>query len=206
VSHQPLGWTTTRVVPETHALTRRLIVAGAAGAAGGLALASLPSSATTAPTAQDVRVLNFVLLLEEIESAFYTEARRLGALRGELAQFAEIVGSHERQHRAFLRKALGASARKRPTLAFGDTTRNAKRFVKAAVALEDNSVAAYNGQVENLSPGVLIAAAKIVSVEARHAAWIRDIAGLRPAVRATDVPRTEAQAMAVVHRLGFLRS
>jgi ferritin-like protein len=185
-------------------LTRRAVVGASALAAGGAVLAGLPPIGASAPSAQDVRVLNFVLLLEYVESAFYAEARGRGRLRGELKQFAEIVGGHERQHVAFLRKALGAAARKPPKLDFGNATRDAKRFVAAAVALEDNNVAAYNGQATNLSPSVLAAAATIVSVEARHAAWIRDIAGERPAVDATDPVRSEASAIAAIRKLGFL--
>lgn len=186
-------------------LTRRAVVAGGGLAAGAAALGGVPRPAASATPGRDVRVLNFVLLLEEIEAGFYAEARARGRLRGELAQFADVVGGHERAHVAFLRKALGAAARPRPRLSFGNAVSNARSFVAAAVVLEDNSVAAYNGQAANLSPDALLAAARIVSVEARHAAWIRDIAGRPPAAKATDEPRTEAQALAVVRKLGFLR-
>jgi hypothetical protein len=186
-------------------LTRRALVAAGALAAGGAALGGLPSLGTSAPSARDVQVLNFVLLLEYVESAFYAEARGRGRLRGELKQFAEIVGGHEREHVAFLRSALGAAARKPPKLVFGDATSDPKRFVAAAVALEDNNVAAYNGQATNLSPAILQAAATIVSVEARHAAWIRDVAGKSPAIDAIEPVRTDQQALATIRRLGFLR-
>jgi hypothetical protein len=41
-----------------------------------------------------------------------------------------------------------------------------------------------------------------VSVEARHAAWIRSIAGRDPAPQTTDEPRTEAQVRAGLKDLG----
>jgi Ferritin-like domain len=185
--------------------TRRAVLAGGALAAGGAVLVVAPELAGSASAAQDARILNFVLLLEEVEAAFYAEARSRGRLRGELAQFVEVVGGHEQQHVAFLRKALGGKARAKPKLDFADATSNERRFVASSIALEDNGVAAYNGQAANLSAAALGAAARIVSVEARHAAWIRDIAGKRPAVSATDPARTEAQALATVRRLGFLR-
>ena len=47
-------------------------------------------------------------------------------------------------------------------------------MTEAAVKLEDLSVVGYNAQAPALSAGALAAAARIVSVEARHAAWIRD--------------------------------
>jgi hypothetical protein len=184
-------------------LTRAGLLAAAAG--GGGAAAFLLAPGTSASAAQDERILNFVLLLEEVEAAFYADALSRGALRGELVTYAETVAAHERQHVAFLRKALGPKARKRPRLDFGNATASQKRFIAAAVALEDNNVAAYNGQAANLSTGALAAAGKIVSVEARHAAWIRDIAGLPPAADPTDAPRTEDEALAAVRKLGFLR-
>ena len=182
------------------------MVAGGAFAAGGLVVAGLPNLASSAPSpAQDVRVLNFVLLLEYVEAAFYAEARAKGALRGELREFAEVVGGHEQQHLAFLKKTLGSKARARPTLAFGKATTDSDAFVAGALALEDTGVAAYNGQATNLTAGALSAAARIVSVEARHAAWIRSIAGKTPAADATDPALTEAQALAALRKTGFVR-
>ena len=49
------------------------------------------------------------------------------------------------------------------------------------MALEETAVAAYNGQATNLTPEALATAARIASVEARHASWARGIAGEAPA-------------------------
>lgn len=187
-------------------LLRRALVAGGALTAGGALLGGLPRLASSAPSpAQDARILNLVLLLEYVEAGFYAEARSKGQLRGELREFATVVGAHEQQHVSFLKKALGASAREAPQLSFGNATSDPDAFVAAAIALEDTSVAAYNGQATNLTAGTLAAAAKIVSVEARHAAWIRAIAGKVPAADATDAPKTQAQVMAALRKTGFLR-
>ena len=67
-------------------------------------------------------------------------------------------------------------------------------------------IAAYNGQAANLTKGTLKEAAKIVSVEARHAGWIRAIAGRNPAPDATDKPKTGAEVQADINRTGFVRS
>jgi len=155
--------------------------AGAFGRSGaGAAAAARPSAA------QDRAILNFALLLEYLSGAFYDEALRHGVLRGELREFAETAGAHERDHATFLKRALGSHARAQPAVQFGAATHNAQKFVSTAVALEDLSVAAYNGQAGNLTKPALAAAVKIVSVEGRHAAWIRDLAGLDPAPRAAD--------------------
>ena len=184
-------------------LTRRAAVLGGAAAVGG-ALAHGASPARAA-SATDVRILNFVLRLEELEAGFYAAALDRGALRGELREFADVVGSHERQHVEFLRDALGAKAEPKPRMRFGGAVAGEKRFVAAATTLEDTVVAAYNGQAANLGAAALGAAARIVSVEARHAAWIRAIAGKPAAVDATDRPATEGEVSAAVERLGFLR-
>jgi hypothetical protein len=188
-------------------LLRGAVVAGGILTTGGVVMGALPKLAASAPSpAQDVRILNLVLLLEYVEAAFYAEARAKGALRGELRQFAGVVGRHERQHVSFLKKALGGKARGEPRLDFGKATTDPDAFVAAAVTIEDTVVAAYNGQATNLTADTLAAAARIVSVEARHAAWIRAIAGKLPASKATDPLKTQAQVMATLRKTGFLRS
>jgi Ferritin-like domain len=194
-------------MPTRTDLLRRAAVAGGALTAGGALAGGLPRLASSAPSpAQDVRILNLVLLLEYVEAAFYADAKKKGALGGELREYVNVVGAHEQAHVSFLKSALGSKARAAPKLAFGTATTDPDSFVDAAVALEDTSVAAYNGQATNLTAGTLIAAAKIVSVEARHAAWIRAIAGKLPAADATDPALTQAQVTAALLRTGFLRS
>jgi len=189
------------------ALLRRALAVGGTLTLGGVVVAGLPGLAHSAPSpAQDARILNLVLLLENLEAEFYAEALRRGSLKGELRQFARVVGSHERAHVAFITKALGRAARKKPTFAFGNATRNPARFTAAALALEDLGVAAYNGQAANLTKPTLAAAARIVSVEARHAAWIRFIAGESPAPGPTDQPATAAKVTAAVRRTKFVKS
>jgi rubrerythrin len=159
--------------------------AAAAGAFG--RFGSGAAAATSRPSAsQDRAILNFALLLEYLSAAFYNEALGNGVLRGEVREFAETAAGHERDHAAFLQRALGSHARPKPAVQFGTATQNARKFVSTAVELEDLSVAAYNGQAGNLTKPALAAAVKIVSVEGRHAAWIRDLAGLEPAPRAAD--------------------
>jgi len=186
---------------------KRALMTGGAVAAGGAVLGALPKLASSAPSpAQDVKILNLVLLLEYIESAFYAEARARGALRGELREYVQVVGAHEQQHLSAVRGALGNKARAKPRLRFGNATTDPDAFVAAAINLEDTSVAAYNGQATNLTKPTLAVAAKIVSVEARHAAWIRAIAGRPPAADATDPSLTQAQVQAALRKTGFLRA
>ena len=188
-------------------LLQRAVVGGGVVVAGGVFLGGLAGVAPAARSkAQDVKILNLVLQLEELEAAFYADAEARGALRGELAEFARVVGEHERAHVAFLRKALGDQAESKPTFNFGNTTSDRDRFVATAAFLEDTAVAAYNGQAANLTKPVLQAAATIVSVEARHAAWIRDIVGQPASPDATDTPATERQVRRAVAKTGFVKA
>jgi hypothetical protein len=185
---------------------RRALAAGGTIVAGGVVISGLPRLAVSAPSpAQDAEILNFALQLEYMESAFFTEAFENGGLTGELSDYAEVVRVHEREHVDFLRNALGSKAGERPTFDFGEATRDGRAFTSAAVALQDLMVAAYNGQAANLTTGALASAAKIVSVEARHAGWIRALAGSNPAPRATEVPKTAAQVTAAVNRTKFVK-
>jgi Ferritin-like domain len=186
-------------------LIARALVAGGVLAGGGALLAALPRLATSAPSAaQDAKILNFALLLEYVEAGFYEEAFTNGKLTGDLGEYVRVVRGHERQHLDFLKKALGSGARKAPKLDFGDAISDPKRFTDAAIALEETVVAAYNGQAANLTKPTLAQAATIVSVEARHAGWIRAIAGKNPAPDATDAPLTAAEAQAALDRTGFV--
>jgi rubrerythrin len=186
-------------------LLARALVAGGVLAGGGALVVALPRLAASAPSAaQDRKILNFALLLEYVEAGFYEEAFANGKLKGDLGQYVSVVRDHERQHLAFLKKALGNSARREPKLDFGDATSDPKQFTDAAIALEEIVVGAYNGQAANLTKPTLTQAARIVSVEARHAGWIRAIAGKNPAPDATDSPQTAAQVQAALDQTGFV--
>ena len=115
------------------------------------------------------------------------------------------MGDHERRHVEFLRSQLGGGARRRPRLDFGNAVAGPERFVATAIELEDLTVVAYNGQAPNLTAGALAAAARIVSVEARHAAWIRDLDGRNPAPLAADRPISAAAATRAINRTGFVK-
>jgi len=183
-------------------LLRRTMVCGGA-LLGGAAIWGLPQLTVAAPSEeQDARVLNLVLALEYVEAAFYEEALARAGLQGELQEFARIVGGHEKSHLAFLEKALGGAAEPAPQHDFREKTQDAEAFTAAAVALEDLAVATYNGQAVNLTPGALKAAGRIVSVEGRHAAWIRSIVGEVPAAEPTDTAVTEDETRARLRDFG----
>lgn len=184
---------------------RRLALAGGSALLGGVLIGGLPRLAVSAPSqAQDVEVFNFALVLEYLQAAFYSQAARSGVLEGELREFVDVVREHEQRHVDYLRSALGDEARESPTFSFGDALRDAETFAATAVALEDLGVAAYNGQATNLTRRRIADAAKILSVDARHAAWIRSIVGKTPASQPTDRALTGKQVSARLNQLGFV--
>jgi hypothetical protein len=196
---------------ERRALTRgqvlaRSSVAAGALAAGGIVVGGLPKLAVSQPSAkQDARVLEWLRQVELLQAAFYTEVERRGELRGELREFAVLVGEQERAHVNELEKALGAKgAAKRAEFDFRDATTNPDEFVPTAVELEEIAVSAFNGQVPNLTRPRVMTAMKIVSVEARHVGWARDLAGRNPAPRPADSPATQEQTRAAIGDTGFM--
>jgi hypothetical protein len=189
------------------AFVRRGGVLGAVALAGGAFAAWDAGTAPAAPSqALDLKIFNFALLLEYLQAAFYTEAQQRLRLRGEMRDYVETVGGHEREHVAYLRKALGKQARPRPVFHFGQATSNRRKFLNAAVLLENTGVAAYNGQAANLTKPSLSAAVEIVSVEGRHAAWISDLAGRAPAPRAADPGESAQQVTAALRATGFIKT
>jgi Ferritin-like domain len=183
-----------------------LRAAAAGGVAVGVAAWLRPQSTVGKESAaQDVKILNFLLVLEQAQAAFYDAAVRGGALQGDLLTFARVVAPQEHDHVQLIRRKLGAQAGPAPKLDFGRATSDPKRFAATAIDLEEATAAAYIGQGANLTRGAVADAARIVAVEARHAAWIRDLAGEDPAPRAADPPRTAADVLAELRQKGYLR-
>jgi hypothetical protein len=189
------------------------VLAGGGLLAGGALFNSYLSDAEAAISKHrskrnDVKILNYALTLEFLEAAFYKQAVANQAFGSSAAlkAFAETVAAHEAKHVAFLKKALGSAAIKSPAFDFGDTVSDQAKFAATAQVLEDTGVSAYLGQVGNVSQrAVLSAAGTIATVEARHAAWIRDINGASPAPASFDVPKSEKAILKAVTATGFIK-
>jgi hypothetical protein len=178
------------------ATTRRRFL-GLLGVAGSIALlpgvfAACSDSGITDPATDpanytldlrsDTGILNYAYALEQVEAAFYTAALTSPAYPLLSANEQEVITDlqkHEVIHREFLKTVLGGSAI--PTIAFNAATIAAMTIDRATLLmnaqfLEDTGVAAYNGAGKYLTQAAnLVALGKIVSVEARHSAAIRDI-------------------------------
>jgi rubrerythrin len=179
------------------------LAVGGAAVAGGL----LPGASAMAATPKgDVAILNFALTLEYLESAFYASALKHAGLTGEHKRLARTVHQHEAAHVQALKKALGSSAVKRPAFDFGSAVQSQAAFTSTAITLEDTGVQAYQGQAPFIkSQAVFKAALSIHPIEARHAAWIRNLAGQDPAPAAFNPALSKDQVLAAVGGTGFIR-
>jgi hypothetical protein len=199
------GWETAGVEPlaSRSDVLKRAAVVGGAAVAGGLLFAGLPKVAASAPSrAQDIRILNYLLRLEYVMAAFYEAAAAEGQLTGEIQQFVSVVGGHERKHVALLLGVLGDDANPEPIVDFGAGASNPNEVGATAHMLEETASAAYIGQGANLTKRVMIDAARITSVEARHAAWIADILQRDPAPAPADPAKSPRQVSAALQRAG----
>ena len=130
----------------------------------------------------DVGILNYAYALEQLEADFYTKVVNnfYSGISMEEKQLFTDIYHHEVIHRDFFKAALtGVTPKVLPKLEFkydGVDFNSRNSILATAKALEDTGVAAYNGAgkyITNLD--YLVIAGKIVSVEARHAAAIRNI-------------------------------
>ncbi|TPE42806.1 ferritin-like domain-containing protein [Pontibacter mangrovi] len=156
----------------------------------------------------DTGILNYAYALEQLEAAFYATVvdRSLSMFSQSEQQIMQDLKGHEGIHRDFLKAALGSAAIPDLEVDFSSIDFEDKSNILAtASTFEDLGVAAYNGAGQYLeNAGFLTLAGKIVSVEARHAAVIRDLIsngtfsdsannmGLDPAMMPADVLKAAA--------------
>ncbi len=127
----------------------------------------------------DYGILNYAYALEQLEAAFYIQVAATpysGITANETAYLTDIR-DHEVAHREFFKAFLGQNAIPALQVNFSSINFSDRTSVLGtAKAFEDLGVSAYNGAgylIQNAA--YLTIAGKIVSVEARHAALIRDL-------------------------------
>lgn len=131
-------------------------------------------------TNDDIGILNYYFALEQVGAAFYTMLVNKGfyanATNSEKALLTDIR-DHEIAHREFWKSTVGTKAIQALTFDFNVVDFTSRDSVLThARLLKDLTVAGYNGIASQFrTPANLVLAAKIMSVEARHAAYIRDL-------------------------------
>ncbi len=129
----------------------------------------------------DFGILNYAYALEQLEAAFYTQVVANGSFTtifdAKEQEYLKDIRDHEIAHREFFKAALGTNAIKALEVNFSAINfGNKSSVLETAKTFEDLGVAAYNGAGKLItSADYLTLAGKIVSVEARHAALIRDL-------------------------------
>ena len=140
-------------------------------------------------------VLQFALLLENLEAEFYAMGIAADGLipAGREQEIFAQISKHETAHMEFLKTtltSLGETPAEKPTFDFTvggafDPFGDYPTFLALAQAFEDTGVRTYKGQAGNLktdgtSDNVpLTAALSIHGVEARHASEVRRLRGLK---------------------------
>jgi hypothetical protein len=180
-------------------VSRRRLMAGSAGVlAGTIAATALPFGEAVlaqgdSPFAGDVEVLNLLLALENLETAFYRDGVGLYAFGSDgfgndIGAWLTAIGKHEKTHVSMLSQiitGLGGTAAAEATYDFGHT--DAQSFLMTAAAIENLVVSAFNSAGRYLVDlGLITAAASILAVEGRHAAYLNLITGSGPFPDALD--------------------
>lgn len=160
------------------AFLRKAAVFGGGAVGGAVAFGAMPGEALArgGRKRRALKVLEFALTLEYLESRFYKEAVRKRALTGDVLAYAKLVAEHEKTHVVALRRAIRGLAPHHhvpgiPEFDFRGTTESQDAFIRTSYKLENVGVRAYLGQAGKLQheKKLLRAAASIVTVEARHA-------------------------------------
>ncbi len=180
-SHEPQG-AAIYLVPNS----RRTVLKWTGGTIAALAIfgGNLPNFGISPALAADlgegdIGILNYAYALEQLEAAFYTKVvdSPYGGMKDDEKQILTDIRDHEKAHVDFLKTALADKAIPDLEVDFSTVDFTSREAVlTTAKTFEDLGVAAYNGAGKLIENGdYLLAAGRIVSVEARHAATIRDL-------------------------------
>ncbi|KAH7170905.1 ferritin-like domain-containing protein [Dactylonectria macrodidyma] len=167
----------------------------AAGLATTAFAAPVEDRAVAAPPGGDVTILNYALALEFLERKFYSQGIKKfskndfcnAGFDEEFYPNLKRIFEDEKTHVTFLSTALGDQAIGEPTFSFPFT--DVHSFVSLAGVLEGVGVSAYLGAAAAIvNKDYLTAAGSILTVEARHASYIRAALGQKPFPTNFDTP------------------
>ncbi len=186
---------------------RKVMMVGAGVAAGGTVLATgavpvlaaglTPGRTRTGIPISDMEILNYALTLEHLEATFYRTTQHPSD--PQVSRYIDILAAHEKTHVDALTAVIenaGGTAVQEAKYKFPSFS------LPFAVTLEDTGVHAYLGAAPLIkSAALLLTAASIVTVEARHAGAWRTLNKQNPTLEAFDTGLSKAAVVKAVTSL-----
>jgi hypothetical protein len=161
------------------ALALFVAACGSKSKSGSSTSSSAGGSKSTGSPGGDLKIVNYALTLEYLETAFYKDVISSGLFKGKQLDTIKMFGDQEAQHVAALEatvKKLGGTPAAKPKTKF--PLDSASSVLKLAATVENLGAAAYLGQAGNIqNKEVLAAALSIHTVEARHASVLNTLLG-----------------------------
>ncbi len=146
---------------------------GAAAAATSLAAFISACGGSSSSSGSDLKIVNYALTLEYLETAFYSKVVKSGLFHGKVLSVLKTFGHEEHEHVLALHKVAKSMGKPAPKPKGKFPIKNAAQVTKLAAVVENLGAAAYLGQAQHIqSKEVLAAALAIHSIEARHAATL----------------------------------
>lgn len=166
--------------------TADLIHGNASAVPAGVALGALNHGfllASAKDFSSDIDVLNYALTLEYLEAEFYRQGNKAGLLKGKEEQYLMQIGADEASHVATVTatiQKLGGTPVGAPAVDFGGAFETRKSYLTTSHIFENKGVGAYLGAAGFIKNKMILqAAAGIFGVEARHAAVVGNLLGLK---------------------------
>lgn len=194
---------------------RALLTSGAKLGMGGalaISLAGAPSlgleralALDEEPFEDDIAVLNYALTLEHLEYSFYRDgigdfAFGADPFGNSIDDYLAAIRDHEGAHVEALTAVitdLGGKPVREAAYDFGYGS-DPQAFLMTAAALENTGVSAYDGAGRHFDDAdLLTAAGGIVSVEARHAAYLNLITGVSPFPEGFEMAKSPDQILEI---------
>ncbi|GAA5982228.1 hypothetical protein JCM5350_007704 [Sporobolomyces pararoseus] len=158
--------------------------------------------------ADDATILEFALILEHLEDTFYSEAlQKFDQAAFDAAGYSGVypllqqVAADEAAHVAFLTAGLKAAGVANPPqrCEYSFPYEDVVGFLGLSQVVENVGVSAYLGAAGDISdPGYVTAAGSILTVEARHNAFVRFLNSYTPFPEPFDTPQSASNVVTIV--------
>ncbi|KAF8977554.1 hypothetical protein BGZ46_007302 [Entomortierella lignicola] len=151
----------------------------------------------------NLKVLNFALTLEHLETAFYTlglekfdlKAFEAAGLDGRIREQFIGIREHEHTHvetlQSIIKSANGVPV---PSCKYSFPLDNVHSFLAISRAFETTGVSAILGAIANFQGDLLTDIASVVTVEGRQSSFVNEVTGLEGAPYPFDTPLDAREA------------